>query len=222
MNHYTYLIQHKTEDKRYIGVRSCKCDPIEDTAYWGSSKHLPKDVKHTHVKIILKVHKTRVEAVAHEIVLHKLNNVAASSNYYNRACQTSTGFDTSGTTISDELKERYRKALTGKPKPEGFGLKISNRLKGKPKSPEHIKALVDSRIRNKSFIGTKNSKFNPWYISTPTVTHLFYDITMQDKAIQDGLKPKQYVSMARQSRKSGLPIQKGRFKGYLVAPIPIN
>ena len=110
MNHYTYLIQHKTEDKRYIGVRSCKCDPIEDTTYWGSSKHLPKDVKHTHVKIILKVHKTRVEAVAHEIVLHKLNNVAASSNYYNRACQTSTGFDTSGTTISDELKERYRKA----------------------------------------------------------------------------------------------------------------
>ena len=222
MNHYTYLIQHITEDKRYIGVRSCTCKPIDDIDYWGSSRHLPKDIKTNHRKIILKQHATRELAVAHEIELHALNNVAANPAYYNKACQTSTGFDTTGTTISDELKDKYRKALTGRAKPEGFGAKISKALTGKSKSPEHIKALTEARAKNQSLTGIKNGKFKPWYISTPLVTHLFYDITMHDKALQDGLKLKHYVSLAHQSRKSGLPIQKGKFKGYLVAHIPTN
>ena len=220
MKHYTYLIQHKTTDKRYIGVRSCDCEPIEDTSYWGSSKYLPEDAKITHVKIILKIHLTRQEAVAHEIMLHHLNNVAVSDNYYNKACQTSIGFDTSGTTISAEHKQKCSNSLRGKHKPEGFGEKISKALKGKTKTLEHIKNLNASRAANKSLHGIKNGKFVPWCISTPTVTHLFYDITMHDKALQDGLKMKQYVSLAHQSRKSGLPIQKGKFKGYLIAPIP--
>lgn len=75
MTHYTYLIQHKTKNKRYIGVRSCITTAQEDTLYWGSSRYLPLDVTQTHVKIILKIFETRQEAVEHEILLHKLNNV---------------------------------------------------------------------------------------------------------------------------------------------------
>lgn len=222
MNHYTYIIQHKTQDKRYIGVRSCLCTPIEDTDYWGSSKYLPKDIRETHVKIILKEFDSREEALLHEISLHKLNDVANNPSYYNKACQTSTGFDTTGTTLSLDHRNKCSKALKGKNKPKDFGDKISKAMKGKKKSKSHIENLVKSRIQNKSLIGTKNGKFKPWYISTPTVTHLFYDITKHAKALQDGLNIKQYVSLATQSRKSGLPIQKGIFKGYLVADIPTS
>ena len=41
MNHYTYLITYTT-GKKYIGVRSCKCLPEEDTNYIGSSKYTNK------------------------------------------------------------------------------------------------------------------------------------------------------------------------------------
>lgn len=222
MKHYTYLIQHKSEDKRYIGVRSCECEPAEDTTYWCSSKYLPSDIQTTHVKIILKVHSTREEAVAHEVKLHILNKVSTSSNYYNKACQTSVGFDTTGTKLTAEHKQKCSNSLRGKRKPEGFGEKISKAVTGKKKSVEHIRKLNEARAINKSLHGIRNGKFKPWFISTPTVTHLFYAITMHDKALEDGLNKKHYVSMAHQSRKSGLPIQKGIFKGYLVAHIPTN
>lgn len=222
MKHYTYLIQHKHEDKRYIGVRSCECEPTEDKTYWGSSKYLPADIHKIHVKIILKVHNTRKEALAHEIELHALNNVAQSDSYYNKALQTSVGFDTTGTKLTAEHRQKCSNSLRGKRKPEGFGEKVSKALTGTKKSKEHVQKLNEARARNKSLHGIKNGSFKPWFISTPTVTHLFYDITMYDKALADKLNKKQYTSLAHQSRKSGLPIQKGKFKGYLVAPIPTN
>lgn len=103
--HYTYLIQHKTEDKRYIGVRSSNVHPTEDTGYWGSSKYLPTNIQENHVKIIIKIHHSRKEAVEHEILLHNLNDVAKSPSYYNKAKQTSTGFDTSGVPIPISVRK---------------------------------------------------------------------------------------------------------------------
>ena len=51
MNHYVYQITYNT-NKKYIGCRSCKCLPEEDTKYIGSSKHTPNtEIK---VKEILK------------------------------------------------------------------------------------------------------------------------------------------------------------------------
>ena len=155
MNHYTYLIQHKTEDKRYIGCRSCTCEPNQDLKYWGSSKHLPKDIQSTHVKIILKAWSTRAEAIAHEVLLHELNNVAEDTRYYNKAKQTSTGFDTSGLKLtfteahiqnmkkasqsrktrpsgwkqSEEVKTRIRNAKLGKPRDDSTKELLSNKMK---------------------------------------------------------------------------------------------
>ena len=220
MKHYTYLIQHKTEDKRYIGVRSCNCNPVDDTSYWGSSKHLPTNIQEHHVKIILKIFNTRKDAVQHEVLLHKLNNVAISDSFYNKACQTSTAFDTTGTTLTPEHKLKCSKSLKGKHKPEGFGEKIRIAMTGKQKTPAHIQKLNASRAKNQSLNGIKNGRFKPWFISTATVTHLFYDITKYDKALQDGLNKKHYVSLQCQCEKSGLPIQKGKFKGYTVGVIP--
>ena len=115
MHHYTYLIQHRFSNMRYIGKRSCKCKPQEDTSYWGSSKHLPKDIQKDHVKIILKEHNSAKEAIAHEILLHDLNDVSNNPCYYNKAKQTSTGFDTTGIKLkfTEEHKQKISKTLTG-------------------------------------------------------------------------------------------------------------
>lgn len=129
MRHYTYLIQHNSENKRYIGVRSCDCDPVDDTEYWGSSKHLPSNMQETHTKIILKEHVSRKEAVAHEIGLHNLNDVAVNPIYYNQAKQTSTGFDTSGVPMRPEIVEKIKKATKGKPKTEEHNRKAKEGAK---------------------------------------------------------------------------------------------
>lgn len=93
MNHYVYQITYNT-NKKYIGCRSCKCLPEEDTKYIGSSKHTPNtEIK---VKEILKTFATRKEAIAYEIYLHNLYNVHLNDEYYNQAKQTTTSFDTQG------------------------------------------------------------------------------------------------------------------------------
>jgi len=155
MYHYTYEITY-TNNLKYIRVRSCKCKPSEDTAYIGSSKVTPNDK--ILMKLILKLHTTREEALQHEIYLHNYNDVAVNPLYYNKAKQTSTGFDTTGTVpifteehkskISNGLKqftptkeqqlhksEAIRKALTGKsrePRTQEFKDLMSAKLSGKP------------------------------------------------------------------------------------------
>ena len=125
MNHYTYLIQSRNgEVMNYIGVRSCECSPEEDN-YWGSSKHLPQDISDTHNRYIIDTYDTRGEAVADEIWMHDFFDVAINPKYYNKAKQTSIGFDTAGvktgrpsptagTTVSEENKQKTRDMWKGK------------------------------------------------------------------------------------------------------------
>ena len=100
MNNYVYLITNITNDIKYIGVRSCRCDPIDDINYWSSSKYVKEAITehgiNNFTKSIIVVFDTREEAVNEEIRLHKLYDVAINENYYNKAIQTSTSFDTSG------------------------------------------------------------------------------------------------------------------------------
>ena len=98
MNHYVYKIEYTT-NKGYIGCRSCLCDPADDTAYIGSSRHTPNDK--IKVKKVLKVFSTREMALAYESFLHKLRNVAVNENFYNQAVQTSTKFSSQGLTAKD-------------------------------------------------------------------------------------------------------------------------
>tara|TARA_R110000744_G_scaffold147612_12_gene260622 strand:- start:3811 stop:4539 length:729 start_codon:yes stop_codon:yes gene_type:complete len=91
---------------RYIGVRTCKTKPDCDNNYWGSSKYVPKDIKKTGTKTILKVFSKREDAVLHEIELHSLYDVARNEKFWNRSKQTCTGFDTSGTKLTEQQKVR--------------------------------------------------------------------------------------------------------------------
>ena len=125
-NHYTYLLQSKTDDMMYIGVRSCECQP-EDDNYWGSSKNLPKG-KYKNLsdlcdKFILGKFDTREDAIKDEIKRHKANDVARNPNFWNKSLQTATGFDRSGTeypvawnkgkVTSNEVKAKISKANKG-------------------------------------------------------------------------------------------------------------
>ena len=247
--HYTYLIQHRTRDKRYIGVRSSDVHPTEDTSYWGSSKHLPNNIQEDHIKIILKIHPTREKAVEHEILLHKLNDVAKNPTYYNRARQTTKRFDTTGTVLSTQHKLKCSKALTGNTHTEETKKLLSEKLKGRVFTEETKKRMSDTHKKlasspnyknnrqgvtlsediktkiSKAIIekgcnkGTKNNKFKPWFITYKNITHLFYEITKEQKSIEDGNHPMQYQRLFNRS-KGTRQISKGPFKGYIIGNIP--
>ena len=141
MHHYTYILQSKTTEMRYIGVRSSTVKPTQDITYWGSSKHIPIDVADTHRKIILQVFKTRNEAVAHEIKLHAINNVGINPIYWNKAKQTVIAFDTSGVPMSDITKAKISNSTKGRVFTKEHLAKIKVAITGRIFSKEHRKNL---------------------------------------------------------------------------------
>lgn len=222
MYHYTYLLQHKTTNYRYIGVRSSSVPPLEDNFYYGSSKHIPKDVKETHRKIILKVFNTREDAVAHEILLHKLNNVATDPTYYNKACQTSTKFDTSGVPNphSDDTRRKLSIANTGKKRTEKQRIAQSIRQKGRKLSLEAVKKKAESIKKNKSNAGSRNSQFKPWFIMTETVTHLFCNVSKNEQSLADGHYKKFYADLQKKYNRTKQPLQTKTFGKIHIGDLP--
>lgn len=99
MNHYVYLIEKKTaletQQKYYIGVRSCEC-LVGDDDYMGSSKYLTEDIekngKEKYNKIILKRFDNRIDALNYEIQLHEEFDVVENPLFFNKAKQKTTGF----------------------------------------------------------------------------------------------------------------------------------
>jgi len=99
MNHYVYLIEKKsaleTEQKYYIGVRSCEC-LVGNDDYMGSSKYLIEDIekngKEQYNKIILKRFDNRIDALNYEIKMHEEFDVASNPLFFNKAKQKTTGF----------------------------------------------------------------------------------------------------------------------------------
>jgi hypothetical protein len=92
-----------------------------------SAKTVSKEYKQNCTKSILKTFKARKEALAHEIYLHNLFEVAINPAFFNAAKQTSTGFDTTGIPM-----HKYRSyKMTDETKKQ-----ISNKLKGQQQSPE--------------------------------------------------------------------------------------
>lgn len=160
MKHYVYILFYKNSMK-YIGVRSSKKDPEKDIEYLGSSKHLPKDL--IPVKKILKVFDNRKDAVAYEIYLHKLFNVCKNPEYYNKANQTSTGFDTQGIYFkhSIEHREKIKKSLTGRTRSKEECLAISLGKKNKPRKKHSIDSRLKMSISRLGVTGyMKNEKYS--------------------------------------------------------------
>ena len=109
--HYVYRITNIQEKKHYYGVRSSKIEPKLDLGikYFSSSKDKDfiqeqKDDKNIFKYKIIKTFDSREEAIKLEIKLHAKFNVGINESFYNKAKQTSTGYDTFGTTKSKDFK----------------------------------------------------------------------------------------------------------------------
>jgi hypothetical protein len=128
MYHYVYRITNTKIKKYYYGARSSKNKPILDIGllYFGSSKdknfmaeqrNNPSNFKYKVVKIL----KSRKDAILFEIFLHNKFDVGKNPRFYNRAKQSSTRFDTTGISTSEynhstnktgELSSNFQKPLT--------------------------------------------------------------------------------------------------------------
>lgn len=150
MKHYVYKISNIIDDKHYIGVRSSK-NPIKDLGikYFSSSSDEEfmleqRDFPERFEYNILEVFSTRKLAVAKEIELHNLYDVAVSESFYNKFKQTNTGFCTFGTKQSEEEKAKRSKTM----KSLGLvGEKAS--MWGKKHSDETKKKMSESRAGDK-------------------------------------------------------------------------
>ena len=86
--HYTYLITNLKPlvEKYYIGVRSCSCNPYNDT-YMGSSTILTNAIKNHSItnfeKVIIEIWPTRKLAEIHENELHLTHSAAINPIFYN-------------------------------------------------------------------------------------------------------------------------------------------
>lgn len=99
--HYTYRITNIAENKHYYGVRTSKFNPYEDLGkrYFSSSKFLKPlvmDFPHQFKFKILQCFRSRFEANAREMFLHRKFDVGPNNKFYNRASSRSSRFDCTG------------------------------------------------------------------------------------------------------------------------------
>ncbi len=121
-NHYVYLIANIVNHKKYIGVRSCKIDPIDDIGvkYFSSSSDAEFMIEQKETDNftyeILGYFDDRQTAELFENKLLKIYNVVDSKMFYNKARNISTGIYTGlGRKVSIKTREKLRKAKLGVP-----------------------------------------------------------------------------------------------------------
>ena len=159
--HYVYMMFYE-DFTRYIGVRSCKESPKEDTKYIGSSKYTPNDKILS--KKILGVYETRKQAEEAEIWLHSYYCVSANPNFNNKAMANTKGFNTLGVSPANKgvpMSEKQRKMLSMKAKKRTKG--SGNPMYGKKHKKETIEKIRKTnkkrdKIYGNAFKGQKHTE----------------------------------------------------------------
>lgn len=163
-NHYVYRITNKVENKHYYGCRTTKLEPKNDlgSKYFSSSKDKDfiKDQKENPDKYkykVIKIFSTREEALKLEIKLHNKFNVGKNNSFYNKAKQSSTGYDTTGIKRyqTDETKMKISKANSGRKFSEEGRKNMSEAKAGKKLSEEHKESLRTPKINKQNMFGHK-------------------------------------------------------------------
>jgi len=107
--HYVYY-SYEEWGRGYIGVRTSKCLPEEDTRYLGS--FTDKTFKPAE-KIVLYVFDTRKKALNAEIILHDFYKVHINPHFANKSKMISSGFCTEGIPLSLEHRQKIGKKVKG-------------------------------------------------------------------------------------------------------------
>jgi hypothetical protein len=159
--HYTYY-SYEEWGMGYFGSRSCKCLPEEDVKYFGSFKS--KTFRPTQ-KIILKDdYATREEAIVDEIILHDYYDVVRNPHFANRAKQTSTGWTTFGSKMTEEQLKRHTEYF--KNNPPLLGKKHSEETKEKLRQINKGKVPVNKGVPHtpeaRKKMSEKNKGRTPW------------------------------------------------------------
>jgi hypothetical protein len=169
-------------------------------------------------KIVLARFDSREEAVAYEIEMHNKFDVVKNPLFYNKAKQTSTGFDTTGRVMSEE-----ERAYRGERQKERFKEQGSPH-KGRKLSPEHrlklIKSLIGrthseatKKLMSEKAKGATNKAFVPWWYEVGGVRTEMYNTTPQEFADSLGV-PLHRVKDRFRKGYEGKPLTKGPLKGY--------
>lgn len=140
-------------NKSYIGARTSKIKPSKDLGiiYYSSSSDISfiedqKNNPHDYRYEIIAEVDSRHDAIHLEIKLHNEFNVGVNESFYNKAKQSSTKFDTTGTKHSDATINKMKKWHRARPPmSEAQKLKISESNKGKKLTAEHIQKLKDAK-----------------------------------------------------------------------------
>lgn len=167
MRHYVYVTKGEC-GRHYVGVRSCKCDPAEDS-YMGS--HRDPDYSPVE-KWIWSEFDTREDAANAEASLHEVFNVAVSPHFANRCKALPNGFSVLGTswgthsegakeimrlqklgelnpqygkTTSQKQKEAVSKTWKGKKRSEETRQRMSKAQKGLKKPPGYAERMSKQR-----------------------------------------------------------------------------
>lgn len=174
--HYTYLLKCSDTDQLYMGVRTSKCLPEEDS-YMSSSRTVKSMISQGYkfTKTILQTFQTRAEAVDAEIEYHNTYNVSVNPVYLNKAKQTSTKFDTTGIKPHNTGKSHLPGELNpffGKKHSEETRRKMSIKKKGKPVHPNSKAAMAAANLGNSYARANKGTTYSPQYIMTCSVCHV--------------------------------------------------
>lgn len=131
------------------------------------------------------------------MLLHELNDVAANPIYYNRAKQLTTGFDTSGVPVPQNVKD-----------------KISKTTKGRVFTQEHLDNIQKARIKNGPITFTDKhranlSKAQKAHCSSPTYINPRKGVTVSEESRRKN-------SESKKADKRPLYIKSPRFKPWFI------
>mgnify|MGYP003670933698 CR=1 FL=1 len=156
MNHYVYRITRKSTGRFYIGIRMCKCAPLDDAGYWGSgtrvraiiAKHGAADLEK---RILVQVHSrkeaNRVEAAlvgADQVNDPMCLNLRAGGDNgpFSEETRAKLSAAQKGKKLTPENRAKLLAANKGKKLTPETRAKIGAAQKGRKMSPENRAKLL--------------------------------------------------------------------------------
>lgn len=188
--HYTYRIINIISKKEYIGVRTANILPELDLGikYFSSSsdkEFISEQMECSYFEYkVISIHPTRTSAVKEEIALHTFFDIAKNEMYYNKAKQTSSGFDMSGVKMKEEQKLKIGIANSGKIRSEETKTKLSEAKKGIPSVRLGAKLTPETKLLLSAAAMGENSH---WYNKNGHTEETKNKISTSNSGINNGM-----------------------------------